>query len=125
VRLARKSVVVAALLAAVPYSANAAYCGSAAQTTVIERQSIARGAKHPAFDRTRVMNIMVYRGYAVANIEYAGVLTQYFKQYGEQWRFDGYTLPVGMPTAVARKFQRLPPSPTVCGNPHFVNHPSG
>jgi hypothetical protein len=71
------------------------------------------------------MNIMVYRGYAVANIEYAGVYTQYFKRTGKQWLFAGYMLPDNLPAAVGQKFRALPASPNACGNPHFVNHPSG
>jgi hypothetical protein len=71
------------------------------------------------------MNVLVYGGYAVVNIEYAGVLTQYFKANGKTWTFDGYTLPAGMPQAVAQKFRALPASPTTCGNPYFKNHGSG
>jgi hypothetical protein len=117
--------VLAAVLAMAPCTAKAAYCGPPSQTAIVEQQAIRKTSSHPAFDRSRVMNIMVDRGYAVANIEYAGVLTQYFKRIGTRWTFAGYTLPANLPAAVAQKFRTLPASPNTCGNPHFVNHASG
>ncbi len=104
--------------------AMAAYCGSYADTNSLESLAISNGAS----DASRIMDIVVVQDYARVDIQSKGLLTEYYVKDCGKWRFSGYALPEGTPSAVAAQlsvFVTHDKGGTQCLNPSFVNHPSG
>ncbi len=104
--------------------AQAAYCGSSADTSQIESLVMQLG---PA-DSSRIMDIVVAQQYARADVQSKGRLTEYFVKDCGHWRFAGYSLPSDAPPAVTSQlgnFVTRDKGGTQCLNPSYVNHPSG
>ena len=102
----------------------AAYCGSYADTNSLENLALSHGAS----DASRIMDIVVVQDYARVDIQSKGLLTEYYVKDCGKWRFRGYALPEGAPSAVAAQlsvFVARDKGGTQCLNPSFVNHPSG
>jgi hypothetical protein len=102
----------------------AAYCGSHADTDSLENLALSHGAS----DASRIMDIVVVQDYARVDIQSKGLLTEYYVKDCGKWRFSGYALPEGAPSAVAAQLSALvtrDKGGTQCLNPSFVNHPSG
>ncbi len=111
-----------ALISATPVMA--AYCGSDADTNSLENLALSHGAS----DASRIMDIVVAQDYARIDIQSKGRLTEYYVKDCGKWRFSGYALPDGAPSAVAAQlsaFVTRDKGGTQCLNPSFVNHPSG
>ncbi len=107
-----------------PVPAVAAYCGTSADTTALEALALARGPS----DGSRIMDVIVVQDYARVNVQFKGRLTEYYVKDCGKWRFSGYSLPSGAPTAVSSQLGNFVPRDdggTQCLNPHFVNHSSG
>lgn len=107
-----------------PLVAQAAYCGSPADTSQIQSLVMQLG---PA-DSSRIMDIVVAQQYARADVQSKGRLTEYFVKDCGHWRFAGYSLPSDAPAAVASQlgnFVTRDKGGTECLNPSYVNHPSG
>lgn len=108
----------------VPTAVTAAYCGSSADTNSLENLALSHGAS----DASRIMDVVVVQDYARIDIQSKGLLTEYYVKDCGKWRFSGYALPDGAPSAVAaqlRGFVTRDRGGTQCLNPSFVNHPSG
>jgi hypothetical protein len=104
--------------------AMAAYCGSDADTSSLENLALSHGASAAS----RIMDIVVVQDYARVDIQSKGLLTEYYVKDCGKWRFSGYALPEGTPSAVAAQlsaFVTRDKGGTQCLNPSFVNHPSG
>jgi hypothetical protein len=104
--------------------AMAAYCGSYADTNLLEHLALSHGAS----DVSRIMDIVVVEDYARVDIQSKGLLTEYYVKDCGKWRFSGYALPEETPSAVAAQlsaFVTRDKGGTQCVNPGFVNHPSG
>ena len=74
------------------------------------------------------MDIVVVQDYARIDIQSKGRLTEYYVKDCGKWRFSGYSIPDGAPSAVASQLTAFVPRDnggTQCLNPAFVNHPSG
>src|ERR1700722_8351601 len=102
----------------------AAYCGSNADTNSMENSALSHGAS----DESRIMDIVVVQDYARVDIQSKGLLTEYYVKDCGKWRFSGYALPEGTPSAVAAQlsaFVTHDKGGTQCLNPSFVNHASG
>ncbi|HET6275660.1 MAG TPA: hypothetical protein VFE16_07000 [Candidatus Cybelea sp.] len=102
----------------------AAYCGSPADTTSLENLALSHGAS----DASRIMDIVALQDYARVDIQSKGLLTEYYVKDCGKWRFSGYALPEGTPSAVASQldtFVTRDKGGTQCLNTSFVNHPSG
>jgi hypothetical protein len=102
----------------------AAYCGSSADTNLLENLALSHGAS----DGSRIMDIVVVQDYARVDIQSKGLLTEYYVKDCGKWRFSGYALPEGTPSAVTAQlsvFVTHDKGGTQCLNPSFVNHPSG
>lgn len=97
------------------------YCGAPADTRAIERLAAAADGT----DRTAVMSILVVDAYARALVESKGEDMLYFAKQKGRWSLRGRTQPKNLPASVSRRFSTVAQSTKVCGNPHFVNHPSG
>lgn len=111
-----------ALLSGAP--AMAAYCGSSADANSLENSALSHGAS----DESRIMDIVVVQDYARVDIQSKGLLTEYYVKDCGKWRFSGYAVPEGAPSAVAAQlsaFVTHDKGGTQCLNPSFVNHPSG
>ena len=111
-----------AVISATP--AWAAYCGSSADTNALENLALSHGAP----DASRIMDIVVVQDYARVDIQSKGRLTEYYVKDCGSWRFSGYALPKGTPSAVTAQlttFVTRDKGGTQCLNPSFVNHPSG
>ena len=76
-------------------------------------------------DRTAIMSILVVDGYARVLVEGRGEDILYFVKHDGHWYIHGRQAPANLPAIVAHRFASVQQSTTVCGNPHFVNHPSG
>ena len=112
----------AAFVSATPVMA--AYCGSDADTNSLETLALSHGAS----DALRIMDILVVQDYARVDIQSKGRLTEYYVKDCGKWRFSGYALPEGTPSAVTTRlsaFASRDSGGTQCLNPSFVNHPSG
>ncbi|MBV9719337.1 MAG: hypothetical protein JOZ77_08455 [Candidatus Eremiobacteraeota bacterium] len=106
-----------------PWPADAAYCGSNADTSSLENLALSHGAT----DVSRIMDILVVQDYARVDIESKGRLTEYYVKDCGKWRFDGYTVPAEAPSSVSVRLSSFVPRDnggTQCLNPSFVNHPS-
>ncbi len=102
----------------------AAYCGSFADTNSLANLALSHGAS----DASRIMDVVVVQDYARVDIQSKGLLTEYYVKDCGKWRFSGYALPEGTPSAVAAQlsaFVTHDRGGTQCLNPSFVNHPSG
>lgn len=97
------------------------YCGAPSDTRVIE----SRAAAADGTDATAVMSILVVDGYARVLVESKGEDTLYFVKRHGTWALQGHTPPTNLPASVSARFHAVAQSTTVCGNPRFVNHPSG
>jgi hypothetical protein len=118
------STAVATLAFGAPAPVLAAYCGPDADTSSIESLALSHGAS----DVSRIMDIDVVDGYARVDIQSKGRLTEYYVKDCGKWRFSGYALPAGAPSAVTAQLSALvtrDSGGTQCLNPSFVNHPSG
>lgn len=107
-----------------PTPAIAAYCGSDADTAVIQNLALSNGASNAS----RIMDIVVVQDYARVDIQSKGRLTEYYVKDCGRWRFSGYAIPQGAPSAVTAQlngFVTRDKGGTQCLNPSFVNHPSG
>lgn len=107
-----------------PAPADAAYCGTSADTTALEALALARGPS----DGSRIMDVIVVQDYARVNVQFKGRLTEYYVKDCGKWRFSGNSLPSGAPAAVSSQLGNFVPRDdggTQCLNPHFVNHSSG
>ncbi|MGB8151773.1 MAG: hypothetical protein WCE97_11340 [Candidatus Cybelea sp.] len=107
-----------------PTPVMAAYCGSGADTNSLENLALSHGAS----DASRIMDVVVVQDYARVDIQSKGRLTEYYVKDCGKWRFSGYALPEGAPTAVTTQltaFVSRDSGGTQCLNPSFVNHPSG
>lgn len=104
--------------------AMAAYCGASADTSSLENLALSHGAS----DASRIMDIVVAQDYARVEIQSKGLLSEYYVKDCGKWRFSGYAIPEGAPSAVASQlsaFVTHDKGGTQCRNPGFVNHPSG
>jgi hypothetical protein len=111
-----------AFLSATPVMAG--YCGSDADTNSLENLAVSHGAS----DASHIMDIVVVQDYARVDIQSKGRLTEYYVKDCGKWRFSGYALPGGAPSAVIAQlsaFVSRDSGGTQCLNPSFVNHPSG
>ncbi len=117
-------VAIATLVFLSPIPVIAAYCGSDADTSSLENLALSHGAS----DASRIMDIVVVQDYARVDIQSKGRLTEYYVKDCGQWRFSGYALPAGAPSAISAQlsaFVTRDKGGTQCLNPSFVNHPSG
>lgn len=74
------------------------------------------------------MDVVVAQEYARVDIQSKGVLTEYYVKDCGKWRFSGYALPDGTPSAVVTQlgaFVTRDKGGTQCLNSTFVNRPSG
>jgi hypothetical protein len=102
----------------------AAYCGSNADTNSLENLALSHGAS----DASTIMDVVVVQDYARVDIQSKGLLTEYYVKDCGKWRFSGYALPEGTPSAVGAQlsaFVTRDKGGAQCLNPSFVNHASG